>query len=107
MVWPGLRRAGLRKAEPGAGAGPAAPQAPPCSHTRPDSAGGPRLGSSECPFEKPTVLQTAPLYPSGSLGRMNRFKMKTHSCSFVASLRLETGRAAPDLGGSPGHGRAG
>ncbi len=29
-VWPGLRRAGLPKAEPGAGAGPAAPQAPPC-----------------------------------------------------------------------------
>jgi drug/metabolite transporter (DMT)-like permease len=28
-VWRGLRRAGLPKAEPGAGAGPAAPQAPP------------------------------------------------------------------------------
>jgi len=30
-VWPGVRRAGLAKAEPGADAGPAAPQAPPWS----------------------------------------------------------------------------
>ncbi len=28
-VWPGVRRAGLGEAEPGADAGPAAPQAPP------------------------------------------------------------------------------
>jgi hypothetical protein len=28
-VWPGVRRAGLPEAEPGADAGPAAPQAPP------------------------------------------------------------------------------
>ena len=28
-VWPGVPRAGLAKAEPGADAGPAAPQAPP------------------------------------------------------------------------------
>ena len=29
VVWPSVRRAGLSKAEPGADAGPAAPQAPP------------------------------------------------------------------------------
>jgi hypothetical protein len=28
-MWPGVRRAGLAKAEPGADAGPAAPQSPP------------------------------------------------------------------------------
>jgi len=30
-VWPGVRRAGRSTAEPGADAGPAAPQAPPWS----------------------------------------------------------------------------
>ena len=48
------------KAEPGARGGGGCSGSRLDSHTRPDPAVGPRLGSSECPFEKPTVLQTLP-----------------------------------------------
>src|SRR6266566_7917715 len=51
-------------------------------------------------LEKPTVLQTAPLYPSGSLGRMNRFKMKRRLVALLlrsdskqdARLQIQAGR---------------
>jgi hypothetical protein len=76
-VWPGVRRAGLPKAEPGAGAGPAAPQAPPCfpmyglirqPHPR---AGRDRLRSSEARRTSPAVFactSTGHLYPSSCPG---------------------------------------
>ena len=100
-VLAGRAPGGPSKAEPGAAPGRGGAQRSRLdSHTRPDSAVGPRLRSSECPFEKPTVLQTAPLYPSGSLGRMNRFRMKRPLVALLlrsdskqdARLQIQAGR---------------
>ena len=75
------RRAGPRKARARRGERRTRRRAaaPLDSHTRPDSAVGPRLRSSECHFEKPTVLQTFPLSAMTCANTSSTTGLRTHS----------------------------
>ena len=64
-------------------------------------------GLPKAPSREADGLADRSLIPFRFFRQDESIQDETASCSFVASLRLETGRAAPDLGGSPGHGRAG